>query len=194
MRAEIMCFIVHIRCPCIPAATAATAPIRTPNAIRIFMVVPPCAMEYEGRVALPLREYFALLQVLLLPQRLLDARARVAHFQGRRLAGQRVHQLDVLSGQLRAHLVGDVGQRAFALVAALADEPLPEELLVEHLLVLAAAEALVASLGDPVAARGGRGDLGGDPQLSALVGAELVLWVDQDQSPLARPGRPGGGE
>src|SRR5260370_5434390 len=135
MRAEIMCFIIPIRCPCIPAATAAPAPSRTPMAMRIFMFTPPRAMEYEGRVALPLREYLALLQVLLLLERLLDARARVAHFQGRRLAGQRLHQLDVLAGQLRAHLVGDGGQRAFALGAALADEPLPAELLVAQLRV-----------------------------------------------------------
>src|SRR5690348_651810 len=113
-----------------------------------------------------------LLQVALLPQRRFDALARVAHFQARRFTGELLDQLDVAGGKLRAHLVGDVGHRAVALVAALVDEPLPEELLVEHPLVLAAAEPLLAAFGDPVPARVGRVDLVDEPDLPGSVDAE----------------------
>src|SRR2546421_8886334 len=128
-----------------------------------------------------------LLQVLLPPQRRLDALARVPNFQARLLPRQLLHQLHVPRGELRAHLVGDVRQRAVPFVAALVDQPLPEELLVEHALVLAAAEPLLAALGDPVAARIRSVDLVDQPDLPRGGDAELVLRVDQDEPPLPRP-------
>src|SRR5438094_610914 len=144
-------------------------------------------MEYEAPFAGPLRQCFALLQnpflqILAGAQGLLDARAGIADHQFRRLSGERLRQVYVPAGELYPHLVGDLRQRALALVVALADQPLPEELLVEHLLVLAAAESLFAAVGDPVAA-GVRGvDLVDDPQLALGVDAELVLGVHQDQA------------
>src|SRR5207245_8186015 len=75
-----------------------------------------------------------------------------------------------------------------ALVVALADQPLPEELLVQHLLVLAAPRPLLAPLCNPVPA-GVRGvDLVDHPELSRAVDAELVLGVDEDQPALLGPG------
>src|SRR5207245_8131970 len=91
------------------------------------------------------------------------------------------------SGSRRAHGVRDVRERAVTLVSAFVDQPLAEELLVEHALVLAAAEPLVAALGNPVAARIRSVDLVDQPDLPCPVDAELVLRVDQDQALLARP-------
>src|SRR5215831_3058300 len=90
-----------------------------------------------------------LLQIPLRPQRRLDALAGVSHLQTRRLAGQLFHQLHVAGGELGAHFVRDVRVWAVSLVAALIDQPLPEEFLVQHPLVLAPAELLLAALGDP---------------------------------------------
>src|SRR5205823_3925149 len=104
-------------------------------------------------------------QVLLPPQRRLDALARISHFEARLFPGQLLHQLDVPRGELRAHLVRDVRQRAVPFVAALVDQPLAEELLVEHALVLAAAEPLLAAFRDPVAARIWSVDLVDQPDL-----------------------------
>src|SRR5258708_7717399 len=93
------------------------------------------ARSSASAYSLPLPRGFALLlEVVLAAQRRFDARARVARHQPRRLARQRLHQLAIFPRQLHADLVGNLGQRSVALVAALADEPLPEELLVEHLL------------------------------------------------------------
>src|SRR5436305_1548568 len=78
-------------------------------------------------------------------QVLLDARLDVAHHERRDLAGESLDQLGVLAGELRAHLVRNLRQRPVALVVALPDQPLAEELLVEHPLVLAAQEALLAA-------------------------------------------------
>src|SRR5581483_3896517 len=146
-------------------------------------------MMYGGPFALPLRRCFPLLrsQVLARLERLLDPRARVAHLELRRLSGEGLHQLRVLARQLCAHLVGDLRQRALALVVALADQPLAEELLVEHLLILAAPEPLVAALRDPVAAGIGGVDLVDHPERAFGIHAEFVLGVDEDQPALARP-------
>src|SRR5258708_11321072 len=155
MRDEIICCIIRPRPPwpiayAAPATrTSATVPIN----IVVFIFNSSLKIEYEGRVATALRRCFALLlQVALPAQRSLDPRPGIADLELRRLSGERVHQLGVFAGELRAHLVGDLGQRPVALVAALADQPLAEELLVQHLLLLAFAEALLAALGDPVAA------------------------------------------
>src|SRR5216684_2739980 len=186
-----MCFIIRPRPPwpiayAAPATSTATS---APAPISIFLfIVSSLLIEYAGRIATRLRGCFALLlQVSLRLQRPFDAGAGIARLQRRRLARQRLHQLDVLAGELRADLVGDLRQRALALVAALADQPLAEELLVQHLLVLVPSEALLAALGDPVAARVRRVDLVDHPELAAGVDAELVLGVDQDQPPLLCP-------
>src|ERR1700682_2327947 len=191
MRAEISCSIRW--CPprfCAQAAPAATTTARIPTLTRTVFVICTSSlqMQYEGSVAGPLRAHCALFrQVALRPERLLDAGVRVAHRKPGRLAGQRLDQLGVLARELRAHLVGDVGQRAFALVPALADEPLPEELLVEHLLIFALLEALLAALGDPVAARVGRVDLVDEPEFPLAVDSKFVFCIDEDETALPRP-------
>src|SRR5207248_63594 len=81
----------------------------------------------------------------------------------------------------------DLRQGTLALVIALPDQPLPEELLVEHLLLFAASEAILAPFRDPVAARVGSVDLVDDPQLALGIDAKLVLGVHQDQAALPRP-------
>src|ERR1700694_581155 len=153
MRAEIISFIMWPRPPW-PTAYTAPAPsttASTPSPITDFLfMVFSMPIEYAGRITTPLQECFSLLlEVSLRFQCPFDARARIAHLQQRRLARQRLHQLDVLAGELRADLVGDLGQRPVALVAALADQPLAEELLVEHLLIFALLEALLAALRNP---------------------------------------------
>src|SRR6267378_444618 len=126
-------------------------------------------------------------QVSLRPQGRLDALPGVAHLEGGLLAGQLLHQLHVPRRELGAHFVRDFRVGAVALVAALVDQPLAEELLVQHALVLAAAEALLAALGNPVAARIRGVDLVDQPDLPCPIDAELVLGVDEDEAPLARP-------
>src|SRR5216683_1463143 len=193
-----MCFIMWWPpCFCAQAAPAPTTTARIPTLTRIVFVICSSSlqMQYEGSITGPLRADCALFhQVALGPQRLLDTGAGVAQGKPGRLAGQRLDQLGVLAGELRAHLVGDVGQRALALVPALADEPLPEELLVEHLLILALLEALLAALGDPVAARVGRVDLVDDPQFPRAIDSEFVLRIDEDETALPCPRLPGGEE
>src|SRR6266404_1244311 len=153
-------------------------------------------MEYAGPFAAALQRCFALLPLEILPgpQGLLDPGPRVSNQELRRRPGERPYQLHVLFRQSGAHLVGDFRQRPLPLVVALADQPLPEELLVEHLLVLAALEALFAPFRDPVPARVRGVDLIDDPELALAVDAELVLRIDQDEPALLRPALAGGEE
>src|SRR5438105_1782080 len=194
---EIICFVMNRRPgPCAHAVPAAIRSASAPTPIRIFFVIVFLLGDGVRRalcssVAAMFRSVAVpSLQVLTRPQGLLDARARVAHHELRRLAGKRRHQIHILAGELDADVVGDLRQRALALVIALADQPLPEELLVEHLLVLAAEEPLLAAFRDPVAAGVRRVDLVDDPQLAFGVDAELVLGVHQDQTALLRPRLP----
>src|SRR5438270_10066340 len=140
------------------------------------------------------RKKCVLFQISLGAQRRLDPRPRIAYLQSRGLPGELFDQLDVPRRELCAYVVGDVGRGPVALVPALVDEPLADEFLVEHPLILAALEPLLASFRDPVAARVGSVDLVDHPDLAHAVDAKLVLRIDQDETAPARPVLPRGEE
>ena len=71
---------------------------------------------------------------------------------------------------------------------------MPEEFLVEHLLLLALAEALFAALGDPVAARVGSVDLVDDPEFPLGMGSKFILGIDENEAALPCPRLAGGEE
>ncbi|EAU69215.1 hypothetical protein STIAU_6193 [Stigmatella aurantiaca DW4/3-1] len=124
------------------------------------------------------------LQVVGGAQVLLDARVDIAGLQPQGVSGEALVGREVLHGQLHAHFVGDRRGRALAREPPLADEPLADVFLVEHLLVLALGEAGLVLLGDPVPA-GVRGvHLVDDVELVAHL-SELVLGVHEDEPPLA---------
>src|ERR671923_1937706 len=112
-----------------------------------------------------------LLQIPLRAKRGFDPRTRVAYLEPRLLSSEFLHQLDVSRSELRADVVGNLRRRPIALVPTLVDEPLPDEFLVEHPLILAALEPLFTPFGDPVAARIGRVDLVDYPDLSLVLEA-----------------------
>src|SRR5437763_14888488 len=151
IRCVIICFIMNRPPrPCAHAAPAAIKSANAPTPMRIFFTIvfllgDGVRSALCGAVAAVFRSVAnPFLQILAGAQGLLDARAGIADHQFRRLSGERLRQVCVPAGELHPHLVGNLRQRALALVVALADQPLPEELLVEHLLVLAAAKALLA--------------------------------------------------
>src|SRR3954469_3584070 len=147
-RLVIICCQLRPALPC-AHAPAPTRMVRAPSAITILLIIVPPWPDRITEGPLRMRcggvsQFYSRLQVFPGLERLLDARAGVSDLEVRRDPGERADQLYVLSRQLGADVVGDLGQRPVALVVALADQPLPEELLVQHLLILAALEPLLA--------------------------------------------------
>src|SRR2546423_15033375 len=132
------------------------------------------------------RKKCVLFQISLGAQRRLDPRPRIAYLQSRGLPGELFDQLDVPRRELCAHVVGDVGSGPVAFVPALVDEPLTDEFLVEHPLILAALEPLLASFRDPVAARVGGVDLVDHPKLARAGATQLALGIERDEAAAPR--------
>src|SRR2546423_1792342 len=132
------------------------------------------------------RKKCVLFQISLGAQGRLDPRARIAYLQSRSFPGELFDQLDVPRRELCAHVVGDVGSGPVAFVPALVDEPLANEFLVEHPLILAALESLLAPFRDPVAARVGGGGLRGRPNLYPNTVHQPGVWVQKHRATAPR--------
>src|SRR5262249_34980919 len=93
--------------------------------------------------------------------------------------------------QVHADGIGNCRRRALAGESTLANQPLADVLLVEHLLLVTAPEALGVLVGYPVAAGGGCVDLVDEENLVPRL-AKLVFGVDEDQTSGAGPALPFG--